>query len=186
MRQSNYPRGRVFSTPPPEFETVEFRLDPVKFENLYAGAFTISHALQIFIYGIVISGVLDVVAQLGKPEDRTPYVFWMGVFLTIGYIVSYRFRLRRAVRRQAGDQNSSFLYSDYRCVISAEGRLRLELESGWITETPWTLVQRVEQTDEWINISVGQASTFYVPKAAFSDQSVVEGILKFASAEKLT
>lgn len=185
MRQSNYPRGRVLTSPPPEFETKPFRLTSDDLADVTVRSIPLGIRWFWFFAAIYLGFATDFFEHLGQQSAREyrPIFVFIGVWAIDWLLASYK--TRRRFRKFFDDPVEQILLDSDRVVAVTNGGLRSSMSSGGNAFYPWEVVKKITMIGEFLTITVAGGLVFIVPKTAFANEDQLMSVLRFSEENGL-
>ena len=186
MRESNYPRGRVLTTPPPEFETERFVLDT----DLLADISSKQTVATSWIYWVVVPIYLWAVIELlerrilGASWSFVPLVVMLVFNVLIAFSQKRWFTTR--YRKLLSDPVEGLFLSSHRTdAFSSSG---VTSRVGALSEGhySWSIVKRIRFESSYVSIGLAANQVVLIPNYAFSDQAKLQILRNFADENNLS
>jgi hypothetical protein len=180
--ESNYPRGRVLTSPPPQFETKPFRLNEDILRRATFRNLNYRSLLGICIGVVVAACAIPILA--GTPDNLwfvAGFAFIVSLFLIAVVLGMIAVKQRQTVRNRV----NAPLYDDQRIVLANAEGIRQRLECGVDSFIPWTVISRISVKSDWVEFWFMTGAYFMVPVDAFASKETVSLIGEFARRESL-
>jgi hypothetical protein len=182
MPQSNYPRGRVLSSPPPEFETKPFTLSEDLLRKATFRNLNYKSLGGICVVVVVTACAMPIIA--GTPDNLwfvAGFAFIICLFLIAVVLGMVAVRQRQAMRNKV----NAPLFDDLRTVSATSDGIRQKLDCGVESFIPWTIISRISVKSDWVEFWFMTGAYFLVPVNAFTAVEKVTEIKEFARLESL-